>query len=749
MEDIPMKLDHVDLLQNEPFTCRSIFENAPLVREMNVPLHFYYNLRDLIPVSHPFTTCVDSQVEFRKIGQGKYHLLQLMHKFPVLQKFQGSQHASTTSSAFAEALILPWDLLIADKNRDTRIDKLLIDQLKLPMKFFNRMENGKLIACKRQKPDQLSNEALTSALNDTGSDPSCSSSHPAYACSFVVGNHHNSCGPEEIPCLVTGNCVNYLSLGILHHTDTKADVGSCSEPQVRRALLEFKSEALSVYEVLKIGGHYLIKHQKEDMLCTDAIGDKIVVNSGTNIWSVSFSSVNVLQNLDVSCLLQQSGSFLSHNSVLPEGYHQFQIPNCGPSNGSNDISSDVKLYIPSDVTNLFDVNLELLEDCSLEPLVPFGEMTNIYSSGHNLPEGYLTSIHGRIKAVHGSDGKSYAEHLRCESINGVFPSLFVEGTTSMCIHVLMDHKMVKIFGSANKLAYPAGFGRDVSASFHRVLALSAQDSFMLIPTSFIVINPSSLINDHSDDAHTYKSAALDLDGSSPFCTNTASLISDTVRFLATQPVEFHCRVVAIYVLVLEYNTKDKQSLSRTESRHSFAFDIPLAGFILDDGSSSCCCWASWERAAVFLGLHDDIVSGEPYAKTRNKSRKTRKKQACSSVAISRLRRIMKRHGRVTVRNQASTFDSSCQDLVFSVKPEKIISSLDRDFFQSLILKACCSTCLTVVGSRMSSDAIRQLETHLIELDMGMLPMHNVWVSEVRYMDSLAQAKKILQGLVES
>lgn len=121
----------------------------------------------------------------------------------------------------------------------------------------------------------------------------------------------------------------------------------------------------------------------------------------------------------------------------------------------------------------------------------------------------------------------------------------------------------------------------------------------------------------------------------------------------------------------------------------------------DDGSSSCCCWASWEIAAVLLGLHDNEVSGESYAKTHKRSKKTRRKQACSSLTIAHLRRIMKRHGRVTVRNQASIFDSSCQDLVFSAKPDKAISSSDQDFFQSLILKACCSTLLvSFIGSHM-------------------------------------------------
>lgn len=72
---------------------------------------------------------------------------------------------------------------------------------------------------------------------------------------------------------------------------------------------------------------------------------------------------------------------------------------------------------------------------------------------------------------------------------------------------------------------------------------------MLIPTSFIVINPSSLINDPSSDAYTYKSAALDLDGGSPFYANTASLIADTVSCLVTQQVEFHCRVTTVLMQI--------------------------------------------------------------------------------------------------------------------------------------------------------------------------------------------------------
>lgn len=73
---------------------------------------------------------------------------------------------------------------------------------------------------------------------------------------------------------------------------------------------------------------------------------------------------------------------------------------------------------------------------------------------------------------------------------------------------------------------------------------------MMISTSFIVINPSSVINDHNEDAYTCQSAALNLDGGSPLCAITASLISDTANCLETQPVEFHCRVITVLMQIL-------------------------------------------------------------------------------------------------------------------------------------------------------------------------------------------------------
>ncbi|GJZ38314.1 hypothetical protein Tco_0584505 [Tanacetum coccineum] len=55
-----------------------------------------------------------------------------------------------------------------------------------------------------------------------------------------------------------------------------------------KLLLEFKSNGFSKYEGLRIGGYYLIKRHDKDLVCTANDG-KVLVNSKSHLWSVSFS----------------------------------------------------------------------------------------------------------------------------------------------------------------------------------------------------------------------------------------------------------------------------------------------------------------------------------------------------------------------------------------------------------------------------------------------------------------------------
>lgn len=86
MEGIPKKMDHMNLLQNEPFTCRHIFTSGPSIREINMSLHLSYNVADKISIDHPVSDCINMKETFQELESGKFHLLWIKHKFPILQK---------------------------------------------------------------------------------------------------------------------------------------------------------------------------------------------------------------------------------------------------------------------------------------------------------------------------------------------------------------------------------------------------------------------------------------------------------------------------------------------------------------------------------------------------------------------------------------------------------------------------------------------------------------------------------------
>ncbi|CAA2996160.1 CST complex subunit CTC1 isoform X1 [Olea europaea subsp. europaea] len=112
-----------------------------------------------------------------------------------------------------------------------------------------------------------------------------------------------------------------------------------------------------------------------------------------------------------------------------------------------------------------------------------------------------------------------------------------------------------------------------------------------------------------------------------------------------------------------------------------------------------------------------------------------------------LNKILTRHGQVVVKNYGSVFDSSCQDLAFSVDSDDLVSSSDENLLRSLIISACFSTFWTVGGVLMDPNANKGLEERLVELGMTMLPLQNVRVTSVRHMDPLLEAKNIIQELV--
>lgn len=112
---------------------------------------------------------------------------------------------------------------------------------------------------------------------------------------------------------------------------------------------------------------------------------------------------------------------------------------------------------------------------------------------------------------------------------------------------------------------------------------------------------------------------------------------------------------------------------------------------LDDGSSSCFCWANSNRAAALLRLHEKLPQTTSARSGWTLNCAGKDGNACSST-ICRLESIFKNHDRITVKNYGSMFDSSCQDLVVSTSPASAALSIsDENILKSIILNASFGT----------------------------------------------------------
>ncbi|CAK9177344.1 unnamed protein product, partial [Ilex paraguariensis] len=575
MEGIPEKVNHLGSTLKESFSCRNIFNSVHLVRVIKLTSYLYYHLRDQSSRSFPFYPYMDGKGNFEELKSGRFHVLWITHKFPVLQKFQGDQVISNRSSIHAEARILPWDLFLAEKDRDACPSKLSAGHSRQPAEGYASIYYEECVAHKRCKIDRASGGALSCGLRETRNGSWCRMNCCSSACK-ICQEELKCCdlrSPCELPCFVTCRDVNGpspIGSGILHCTKTNLKVNSGCNLNGLKVLLEFHPESFCKYELLRIGGYYLIKPHKEDPLCASedfnaVSGGRIVITSRTNLWSLSFSSDEVFPSVDPSHVSSFHSSFVSSKEFLSEGSHRNDSPLLRFNSGCPEICSDISLSLSSDVLSLVEIDLKSLEEGLIKPSVSLegvdnisrgiGSMmtTSVQSSGTydaycHLPEGNLISLHGHVLAVHNLEHSSPASHLSQKSPSDVQrPNFFQRLTSSICIHVLVDLHVVKILGDLSLHPYPIGFGPGVNATFHRILVLG-QKELMLTPASFIVLNSIQTVNDRYILECNNSSAASGLHTAYTLDTVPAALISEILHSLEHKAVQFHCRVVAVYVL---------------------------------------------------------------------------------------------------------------------------------------------------------------------------------------------------------
>ncbi|XP_073142010.1 CST complex subunit CTC1 isoform X2 [Henckelia pumila] len=765
IEGKPEKLVGLDLHPEQSLSCRSIFGNASLTRRMRLSPYLYlkpgsedYNL-------DPWSLLCDDKRNLQEHESGKFHLLLLTHKFPVQQMFQLGQ--AKKSAMFAQAILLPWDLLVAEKNIESDVTQLSLDHLGDSLEKFKSEEtflhkrckfDSSLMDASNFRSDDLGNGLLGHFTDPCGSYISCCAEN-----SSCISNL-----PLELPCLISNSSVNYLRKGTLGYTDACDKIVPCCQPQKRTVLLEFSSERFCVFEALRIGSFYLVKHEEKDTILaakkhSQIRPAKVFVHAGTRFWSFLFSTIDSLQTSKASIAypLRNLGQeqflneikdglqkHVSSDVSTDKGRREIKVPR--PINNGIE-NTNIRIIVPTGALSLLENLTDLLRstevldshDFSGAKLDALKQSLGGTYLGCRLPEGDLITLHGLVTAFHDYDRSSFPEQSTLvHDVDGL--PMFLQGTGSVCVHVLVDGHTIRIIGNLDKQACPIGLGRDTYATFHRILVLSGQNKYMMMPVSFITINYVSLVNEQYSDELNHTPRNLDLPSVAIPTLAPAALISELLQLSEPKPKQFCCRVMAVYVAVLERNRNITQLQSGVRSTLSVV-QIPFAGFVLDDGSSSCCCWADSEKAATLLGLDceefsQNISSSEMVAKSQTGSWLPR------SSTIGRLKQILKRHQRIVAKNYGAMLDSSCQDLTFSSDSNTLINSSDDYLLRSLIGNACFSKFWTVVGNLMDSSATRQLEERLCELGMTMPGLHNVWATSISQADMLAEARNIMKQL---
>ncbi|MED6146720.1 hypothetical protein PIB30_037260 [Stylosanthes scabra] len=724
VDDIGGLGDCLELLEINSLSCRTIFNSTQpaIERELSSSIFVYFHWNNAKCRKFSLYPSINKKNESLIPDPGCYHLLRVSHKFPLQGKYSNIMK-SNKSNTLVEAKVLPFDLLLSEKREILHSYNVLRGKTKeLSDYLINGNKEEQVWSNKRQKLDKQS--AWTSK------DDFCTSTNELRACSNLFNtskeNKRNiDLSSDDVPCLANFRHENVVCPAILRSKSSTKSFASKSN--ARKVLLEFSLDRFLTYQSLKIGDYYIIEHCTKDCLCTvknAAFGScaKFCVASGKLIFNISFilAKDSVSPSTDGILTKEQIEGFFLRSNV-----------------DSPNVTSDVCLYLPVNLTSLQDDNIiesecrerhkyalsEESANVSLGPGIIAGR-TNLCCGSQNsnflFPEGNLISLEGDVVDMHDigfslRNACSNAASLDTFQLKGL-----TQNRKSLCIHVLANNHIVKIFGSISKHAIPIGFGPGVTATFHRILDARSENKFMLLPVSFIVIKSIKVHDKQCTDWSSNLSFLKDAYSPSP--DSVSCLISLLHQYPSNKQIMLRCRVVAVFVLVLERNSR---SFNAETKNRSIVFDIPIAVFLLDDGSSTCCCWANAERAAALLRLHEEPTTSH------------------------KLGRILKNYQKITVKNHGSFIDSPYQDLAVSVTSGNTFCNSDENLLKFIIFNACVGRVWNVVASLMDVEEVRQLDNEYLTETANLRSIRNIWANEVSCPSMLAEAKNMLQDLLRS
>lgn len=149
---------------------------------------------------------------------------------------------------FAEAIVLPWYLLVAGKYRDAITTRSFSGHWQDFFKNFTPTKEH--LTLKRCKGEHTSFQVSSCCTDDAGIGlKSHCNNFCSYHCNSYTENRCCSNNRIELSCQNTGEGINNHWMGMLHCASDHAEIVSSCKPTRRKVLLEFGPEGFSKYEV--------------------------------------------------------------------------------------------------------------------------------------------------------------------------------------------------------------------------------------------------------------------------------------------------------------------------------------------------------------------------------------------------------------------------------------------------------------------------------------------------------------------
>jgi hypothetical protein len=211
--------------------------------------------------------------------------------------------------------------------------------------------------------------------------------------------------------------------------------------------------SISTFQLLQIGGYYVIKHNAKDCFSTAnnaGFGSsgtaKFVIDYGKHIWSLAFICDDVLFNNKSAYASVEGSSPHATDGVLPKVQIEQQL--LISIDDSSGFYSDVCLYLPANLTGLLEDKFATSEQSANICFNIGTELAwpNFFSGPQSsnclFPEGKLISLKGNVVDIH-DVASSLCNSCSSESSLDVLQMKDLAGTRgSFCIHVSVDNNIV-------------------------------------------------------------------------------------------------------------------------------------------------------------------------------------------------------------------------------------------------------------------------------------------------------------------